>query len=62
MAFEFALVLRADFFDFEIIKTIRSKTNLLIGFHFDGVGRDIKVLDYVEFFLINSMSLIEMMS
>lgn len=48
--FDFAVVIRADFFSKEILEAIRRKTDLIIGYHFDGVGRDEKVLDYVSLF------------
>lgn len=48
--FDFALILRADFFNMDIIKRIRNKTKWMVGYHFDGVGRDEKVLDYVSLF------------
>ena len=48
--FEFCLVLRADFFDKDIIKRIRQKTDLMLSFHFDGIGRDPVILDYVSYF------------
>lgn len=48
--FEFSLVLRADFFDKDIIALIRQKTDLMLSFHFDGIGRDLRILDYVSYF------------
>lgn len=48
--FEFCLVLRADFFDKDIIKCIRQKTDLMLSFHFDGIGRDPVILDYISYF------------
>lgn len=48
--FEFSLVLRADFFDKDIIALIREKTDLMLSFHFDGIGRDLRILDYVSYF------------
>lgn len=48
--FENALVIRADFFDIEFIKRVRDKVHNLFCFHFDGVRRDIKILNYVDYF------------
>lgn len=48
--FDFALVIRADFFSDEILATIAGKTDLMLSFHYDGVSRDLKVLDKVHFF------------
>jgi hypothetical protein len=48
--FDFSLVLRADFFDKNIIALIRQKTDFMLSFHFDGIGRDPIILDYVSYF------------
>lgn len=48
--YEFAIVIRADFFETNILKILRDKTKKMISFHFDGVAKDISVLDKVKYF------------
>ena len=48
--FDIALVFRADFFDRELVKEIQASAEQSISFHFDGVGRDPVILDYVQYF------------
>lgn len=49
-SYDYALVLRADFFTIDFIKAVCQKSNLSISFHFDGIDRDRKILDYVSLF------------
>lgn len=48
--FDFALVLRADFFKHEVLAAISERADLTLSFHYDGVSRDLAVLDTVQFF------------
>lgn len=47
---DIALVIRADFFEKSLIEAIRQKTTLMLGFQFDGISRDPKVLEYIDYF------------
>lgn len=48
--YDYALVLRADFFREDILASIRNKTKHMISFHFDGLLMDPHVLDTVHLF------------
>lgn len=48
--YDFAIVIRADFFESNILEVLRNKTKKMISFHFDGVAKDISVLDKVKYF------------
>ena len=48
--YDYALVIRADIFRKDFISSVSHKSNLSIGFHFDGISRDIEILDYISFF------------
>lgn len=47
---DITLVIRADFFEKKLIEAIRKKATLMLGFQFDGVTRDPKVLAYIDYF------------
>lgn len=48
--FDYVLVIRADFFEEEIIQYVQPKTKNMLSFHYDGIGRDLRILDYVKYF------------
>lgn len=47
---DIALVIRTDFFEKSLIEAIRQKATLMLGFQFDGISRDPKVLEYIDYF------------
>lgn len=47
---DIALVIRTDFFEKSLIDAIRQKTTLMLSFQFDGISRDPKVLEYIDYF------------
>ncbi len=48
--YDVGLIIRTDFFDKKLVEKAKDKTDYLISFHFDGISRDLVVLDYVSIF------------
>lgn len=48
--FDIVLVIRADFFNKEVIEYVQSKSKYMMSFHYDGINRDLHILDYVKYF------------
>lgn len=48
--FDYTLVIRPDLFDRDLIESIRQKSELMIGFQFDGISRNPEVLCYIPLF------------
>lgn len=48
--FDYTLVIRPDLFDKQLIEAIKHKTELMIGYQFDGISRNPEVLDYISLF------------
>ncbi|WP_152287825.1 hypothetical protein [Flavicella marina] len=45
-----ALLIRADIYPEKVIKLIKSKSNQLISYHWDGLARFPQILDYITYF------------
>lgn len=48
--FDLALIIRADFFEEKLIEAVRKKTDLMLGFHYDGISRNPEILQYIRYF------------
>jgi len=49
-SYDYVLVIRADFFSLEILNHVRSKTQNLVSYHFDGINRYPKIFERISIF------------
>ena len=48
--YDFCLFIRADFFENELIKACKTKSNQMISYHYDGIHRNKEIFNKINFF------------